>query len=65
MAEGFFGLSTDNQFSEDVGNEYFMRLLWRFFFQDVIYDGDGNIVKCKIHDLIHDLAGSVARTECT
>ncbi|ESR54327.1 hypothetical protein CICLE_v10024488mg, partial [Citrus x clementina] len=32
-------------------------------FQDVIYDGDGNIVKCKIHDLVHDLAGSVSRTE--
>lgn len=65
MAEGVLGLSTDNQFLEDAGNEYFISLLSRYFFQDVIYNGEGNIVKCKIHDLMHDLTESVAGTGCT
>ena len=41
-----------------------MLLLWRSFFQDVREDFRGNIW-CKVHDLMHDLATSVAGTECT
>ncbi|XP_058079930.1 putative disease resistance protein RGA1 [Magnolia sinica] len=40
-------------------------LLWRSFFQDAKKDGDGNIVWCKMHDLVHDLACSVAGNECS
>lgn len=65
MAEGVLGLSTDNQLLEDAGNECFISLISRYFFQDVIYNGEGNIVECKIHDLRHDLAESVAGTGCT
>lgn len=64
MAQGFLGLSIDNQCPEDVGHEYFMSLLSRSFFQDAEYDEWGNIIRCKIHDLMHDLAESVAGTEC-
>jgi hypothetical protein len=49
---------------EDVGREYFMDLLWRSFFQDIKKDEYGDIETCKMHDLIHDLAQSVAGDEC-
>ncbi|XP_030949108.1 putative disease resistance protein RGA4 [Quercus lobata] len=63
-AQGFIKLSNPKQRVKDVGREYFKLLLWRSFFQDVEKDYWGNIW-CKMHDLMHDLAISVAGTECT
>ena len=63
-AQGFIKLSNPKQRVKDVGREYFMLLLWRSFFQDVREDFRGNIW-CKMHDLMNDLAISVAGTECT
>jgi Leucine-rich repeat (LRR) protein len=60
MAQGFIKLSDQTQCLEDVGHEYFMDLLWRSFFQEVEMDCFGDIIECKIHDLMHDLAISVA-----
>ncbi|GAB4832216.1 hypothetical protein Ancab_040260 [Ancistrocladus abbreviatus] len=63
MAQGFLVSSLENRSSEDVGEEYFLCLLNRGFFQDVITDEWGNIISCKMHDLMHDLAQKVARGE--
>ncbi|KAL5564279.1 hypothetical protein UlMin_027443 [Ulmus minor] len=61
IALGFIKPSENRQLSlEDVGREYFEDLLWRSFFQEAIGDEFGNITSCKMHDLIHDLAMSVA-----
>ncbi|XP_062175507.1 putative disease resistance protein RGA1 [Alnus glutinosa] len=60
MAQGFIKLSDQNRCLEDVGHEYFMDLLWRSFFQEAEMNGFGDIIRCKIHDLMHDLAISVA-----
>ncbi|KAL5565336.1 hypothetical protein UlMin_028500 [Ulmus minor] len=61
IAQGFIKPSENRQLSlEDVGREYFVDLLWRSFFQEAIRDEFGNIRYCKMHDLIHDLAISVA-----
>ncbi|KAL5565860.1 hypothetical protein UlMin_029024 [Ulmus minor] len=61
IAQGFIKPSENRQLSpEDVGREYFVDLLWRSFFQEAIRDEFGNITSCKMHDLIHDLAISVA-----
>ncbi|KAL5565318.1 hypothetical protein UlMin_028482 [Ulmus minor] len=61
IAQGFIKPSENRQLSlEDVGREYFEDLLWRSFFQEAIRDKFGNITYCKMHDLIHDLAISVA-----
>ena len=63
MAQGFIRSSNQNQCLEDIGHEYFMDLLWRSFFQEVEEDGSGNILKFKMHDLMHDLAKSVATSD--
>ncbi|XP_059450827.1 putative disease resistance protein RGA3 [Corylus avellana] len=65
VAQGFLHSSYGNRHLEDIGREYFMDLLWRSFFQDVQRDIAGELEKWKMHDLIHDLAQSVAGEECT
>ncbi|KAL5565470.1 hypothetical protein UlMin_028634 [Ulmus minor] len=61
IAQGFIKPSENRQLSlEDVGHEYFVDLLWRSFFQEATRDEFGNIRSCKMHDLIHNLAISVA-----
>ena len=63
IAHGFIQFSnTKQQQLEEVANEYFKDLLWRSFFEEV-EDMLGNL-KYKMHDLIHDLAESVAMVDC-
>ncbi|WRX11967.1 Leucine-rich repeat - like 10, partial [Theobroma cacao] len=64
MAQGFIQSPDRGQSLENVGYDYFMDLLWRSFFQEAEKDYFGNIVSCKMHDLMHDLAKSVAGSEC-
>ena len=63
MAQGFIRSSNQNQCREDIGHDYFMELLWRSFFQEVEEDMWGNISRFKVHDLMHDLAQSVAAND--
>uniref|UniRef100_A0A199UBI9 Uncharacterized protein n=1 Tax=Manihot esculenta TaxID=3983 RepID=A0A199UBI9_MANES len=63
MANGLVQSSNENQELEDVGFRYFQELCYRCFFQDFSeYSGH---VKCKMHDLIHDLALSITQNECS
>ncbi|XP_062117776.1 putative disease resistance protein RGA3 [Humulus lupulus] len=66
MAQGFLKLldPSQDQCLEDVGYEWFMNLLEGSFFQDVEVDECGIIERCKMHDLMHDLAVQVAGAEC-
>jgi hypothetical protein len=65
IAQGFIQSPVEESLQlEDVANEYFMDLHWRSFFQEAEEDG-GVIRSVKMHDLIHDLAQSVSRIECT
>ncbi|OMO66483.1 Disease resistance protein [Corchorus olitorius] len=41
---------------EKVGEEYFHELAIRSFFQDFERDENGEIVKCKMHDMMHSFA---------
>ncbi|XP_044510827.1 putative disease resistance protein RGA4 [Mangifera indica] len=63
MAQGFIQSSNENQNLEETGDQYFMELLRRSFFQDADYDQWGNVISFKMHDLMHDLAQSVAGSE--
>ncbi|KAL9255018.1 Disease resistance protein RGA2-like protein [Drosera capensis] len=63
IAQGFVFPSSLGQSLEDAGHDYFMQLLHRCFFQDVDRGRLGNILSCKMHDLIHDLAQRVAGEE--
>ncbi|XP_074317951.1 putative disease resistance protein RGA1 [Silene latifolia] len=56
MAQGYINL-------ENLGEEYFLMLLQRCFFQDVHENKLGEIKWFKMHDLLHDIAEQVAGEE--
>ncbi|XP_050209150.1 putative disease resistance protein RGA4 [Mercurialis annua] len=58
MAEGFI-----EPCNADVGERYFNALLHNSFFQDVERNKYHEIVRCKMHDLVHDLSTSLSKLE--
>ncbi|XP_060670652.1 putative disease resistance protein RGA3 [Ziziphus jujuba] len=65
MAQGFIKLSNDhNQSLEDSGYQHFKNLLYRSFFEVVEIDyHSSKVIKCKMHDCMHDLATLVMGTK--
>ncbi|XP_038896095.1 putative disease resistance protein RGA4 [Benincasa hispida] len=60
MAQGFIQASNCGKSMEDIGNDYFMELCWRFFFEHSGRVSDSYIF---VHDVMHDLAKTVAGNE--
>lgn len=62
LAQGFVQSLNGSKSMEDIGNEYFMELCWRFFYENFSdernFDDD-----VYIHDVMHDLARMVAGNE--
>ncbi|TQE13011.1 hypothetical protein C1H46_001386 [Malus baccata] len=56
VAQGFIKSSDENKGLEDVAYEYYKELLWRSFFQEEEKDEFGIIRRCKMHDLMNELA---------
>ncbi|KAJ9685696.1 hypothetical protein PVL29_017651 [Vitis rotundifolia] len=63
MAQSYLQPSNENIDLEDIGNQYFEDLLSRSLFQKVEIEDDKNMSSYKMHDLIHDLAQSIAKSE--
>ena len=64
MAQGFVTtFETSNMGMEDIGDMYFNILLATSFFQNAREDACGNIISCKMHDLVHDLALLISKSE--
>nr|XP_023915452.1 putative disease resistance protein RGA3 [Quercus suber] len=64
MAEGFLQPSQGSDLvMEDIGIMYFDILLANSLLQDAEKDKYDNIVSCKMHDLVHDLALSISKLE--
>jgi hypothetical protein len=61
MAEGLLGPSHGEM--EDTGARNFNDLLARSFFQDFQTDELGNVICCKMRELVHDLASLVTKSE--
>ncbi|KAL5714836.1 hypothetical protein ACHQM5_016743 [Ranunculus cassubicifolius] len=64
MAHGFLGIDGGEEL-EINGEQYFDDLAMRSFFQDFEKDKDGSIIGCKMHDLVHDFAQFLTKTECS
>ena len=61
MAQGYIN-SEENMEMEVRAEHCFENLAMRSFFQDFEkYDNDGKIVRCKMHDIVHDFAESMAQ----
>uniref|UniRef100_A0A2N9IZP9 BED-type domain-containing protein n=1 Tax=Fagus sylvatica TaxID=28930 RepID=A0A2N9IZP9_FAGSY len=64
MAEGFLEPFREScAVMEDIGNMYFNILLANTFFQDARKDTYGNIISCKMNDLMYDFALSISKFE--
>lgn len=64
MAQGYVSqLGMEEQMMEEIGIHYFEELRLRSSFHDVKRDYHGNIISCKMHNLMHELACSIATPE--
>ncbi|KAK2654692.1 hypothetical protein Ddye_014548 [Dipteronia dyeriana] len=63
IVQGYFGLEHDEEI-EIIGEDCFDTLAMHSFFQEFHKDDDGNIYACKMHDIVHDFAQFLVKTEC-
>uniref|UniRef100_F6HS81 Disease resistance RPP13-like protein 1 n=1 Tax=Vitis vinifera TaxID=29760 RepID=F6HS81_VITVI len=63
MAQSYLNSKAGREM-ETIGREYFENLAARSFFQDFEKDEEGNIVRCKMHDIVHDFAQFLTNNEC-
>ncbi|KAL0006429.1 hypothetical protein SO802_013990 [Lithocarpus litseifolius] len=64
MAQGYID-SKENTEMEVIAREYFENLAIRSFFQDFKKEEhDDRIMRCKMHDIVHDFAQLLTKNEC-
>ena len=63
MAQGYIN-SKEKMEMEIKAGEYFESLAMLSFFQDFVKDYGGKIIRCKMHDIVHDFAQLMTKNEC-
>ncbi|XP_070682205.1 putative disease resistance protein RGA3 [Malus domestica] len=63
MSQGYL-YSKGNTEKEIIGQRCFDNLAMRSFFQDYQEGRDGNIWRCKMHDIVHDFLQYLTQHEC-
>lgn len=65
MAQGYLDLKQNIEM-EIIGEEYFEKLVMHSFFQDFEKgdNDDDKIIRCKMHDMVHDFAQLMSTNEC-
>ncbi|KAL6334724.1 hypothetical protein AAG906_021383 [Vitis piasezkii] len=63
MAQSYLKSDGSKEMEMD-GRTYFEYLAARSFFQDFEKDDDDNIIRCKMHDIVHDFAQFLTQNEC-
>ncbi|XP_022775518.1 putative disease resistance protein RGA3 [Durio zibethinus] len=64
MAHGYLSSNENSGMEEEEkGGEYFNYLASRCFFQDFLNDYNGNIIACKMHDMVHDFVQYLKKEE--
>ncbi|KAL0458298.1 UNVERIFIED_CONTAM: putative disease resistance protein RGA3 [Sesamum latifolium] len=63
MALGYLGLKESMSNLELKGKEYFNNLRMRSFFQKYIDEDDKRVLRCKMHDIVHDFAQFIRKTK--
>ncbi|GLT99164.1 hypothetical protein SLE2022_166250 [Rubroshorea leprosula] len=64
MAKGFLQSTDESSMTmEDIGNKYINDLLSYSLFQEEERDSFGILISCKMHDLIHDFAQLISKSE--
>ncbi|GKV31568.1 hypothetical protein SLEP1_g40246 [Rubroshorea leprosula] len=64
MAKGFLQSADESPMTmEDIGNKYINDLLSYSLFQEEERDSFGILISCKMHDLIHDFAQLISKSE--
>ncbi|XP_050133850.1 putative disease resistance protein RGA3 isoform X2 [Malus sylvestris] len=63
MSQGYLHFDRNKE-KEILGREYFMDLVTRSLFQVFEKDHQGDIIRCKMHDIVHDFAQFLTKSEC-
>ncbi|XP_024040912.1 disease resistance protein RGA2-like [Citrus clementina] len=63
MAQGYLNAEEDEEM-EMIGEKCFNILAARSFFQEFQKNDDDDILRCKMHDIVHDFAQFISRKEC-
>ena len=63
MAQSYLDSDASKEM-EILGREYFNYLAAGSFFRDFEKDDEDHVIKCKMHDVVHDFAQFLTKNEC-